>query len=46
MFQGYSKRLSFVDTHTHAHTNIYVLFRFFSIISYYKILDIISCAIQ
>ena len=33
------------DVYTHTHTHMYILFRFFSIIDYYRILSRVPCAI-
>ena len=44
-FQVYSKVIHMcVDLYTHIY--IYIFFRFFSIICYYKILNIVPCPIQ
>ena len=37
--------LLYIYVHTHTYTHIY-FFRFFSIIGYYKVLNIVPCAIQ
>ena len=45
VFEVCSKVAQFyVYTHTHTHTHVF-FFRFFSIVDYYKVLNIVPCAI-
>ena len=45
-FRYTAKWFRYTHTHTHTHTRTHIFFRFFSIIGYYKILDMVPCAIQ
>ena len=47
MFQGYSEvLLLFMYIHIYVCVCVYVFFRFFSILVYHKIVNIVPCAIQ